>query len=422
MIPLAEQLRPLTLKDVTGQDHLFGEKGWLSLTISSGRPLSFILWGPPGSGKTTIARLYAKAFDRPFVFFSAVKDSTSEIRKVIEDRTKNPLFSQQPILFVDEIHRFNKAQQDLFLPLVENGTIVLIGATTENPSISLNNALISRLRILELKCLSEKALRNILSRYEEKYPPLPLTEEAKNHLLLASGGDGRALLNAIENLQNLPSSPLLKPEELPSLIQKKPALYDAHGDGHYNLISALHKCVRGSDPDAALYYLARMLDGGESPHFIARRIVRMATEDIGLADPQALEIALQAWQAYEKLGSPEGELALAQAIVYLALAPKSNAIYTAFKRAKEYAKSSSHLSPPKTILNAPTATMKELGYGKGYQYDHDLRHSFSGQHYFPDDLPREQFYTPRQAGFEREMHKRREYFDKLREEIKLNSN
>ena len=317
-------------------------------------------------------------------------------------------------MFIDEIHRFNKSQQDAFLPYLEDGTIVLIGATTENPSFSINNALLSRLRVLTLNSLDQPALHKILSQYESKFGPIPLTDEAKTALVQMSQGDGRHLLNLIENIQNFPSKELLNLEDLSRLLQKRTALYDKSDDGHYNLISALHKSVRGSDPDASLYWLARMLEGGEDPQFISRRLIRMASEDIGLADPNALEVALNAWRTFEQLGAPEGELALAEAVVYLALAPKSNALYTAFGAAKELAKQTSQLPPPKIILNSPTALMKQIGYGQGYVYDHDTKEGFSGQNYFPDDLERPSFYQPIERGFEREMKKRMEYFSRLR--------
>lgn len=382
--PLAEQLRPKSLDEVAGQPHLLAAEGWIRRSVREGRPLSILLWGPPGCGKTTLARLYAQAFNGRFVPFSAVFNGIADLKKVIQDAKAYPLLQQQTILFVDEIHRFNKSQQDAFLPFLEDGTIVLIGATTENPSFALNNALLSRLRVLTLNFLDEEALASILDRVEKKTKQLPLTPEARIALIRMSQGDGRHLLNMVETL--LTEEETIDIEKLTKLIQRRAALYDKGDDGHYNLISALHKAVRGSDPDASLYWLARMLEGGEDPQFIGRRLVRMAVEDIGLSDPQALELCLNAWRAYDQLGSPEGELALAQAVVYLALAPKSNAIYTAFKSAQKLAKETTHLSPPKTILNAPTGLMKEIGYGKGYQYDHDAPHAFSGQNYFPDGV------------------------------------
>ncbi|MBY0528691.1 MAG: replication-associated recombination protein A [Rhabdochlamydiaceae bacterium] len=413
--PLSEKLRPKSLSEVVGQDHLLGQEGLITRIVRGGKPLSLLLFGPPGCGKTTLARLYAQAFRARFVPLSAVFHGTSELKKLIQETQAHPLFNQQLILFIDEIHRFNKAQQDLFLPFVEDGTIVLVGATTENPSFSLNSALLSRLRVLTLQHLNEEALKQILARFETVHSKLPITEEGREYLIHLAQGDGRHLLNLIENLFStaLPDEQL-DLAKMQNLLQKRPALYDKTGEGHYNLISALHKSVRGSDPDAALYWLARMFQGGEDPQFLCRRIVRMATEDIGLADPQAIHVALDAWRAYDQLGSPEGELAIAQAIVYLALSPKSNAIYTAFKTATDLAKKTSHLAPPKTILNAPTGLMKELGYGKDYQYDHDTPQGFSGQNYFPDELERPEFYEPVERGFEREMKKRLEYFSNLR--------
>ncbi|MCB1071844.1 MAG: replication-associated recombination protein A [Chlamydiia bacterium] len=413
MTPLAEQLRPQSFDEVVGQESLVGEKGLLSKIIEKGKPLSILLWGPPGCGKTTIARLYAKAFDRPFFSFTGVMNGIAEIKKAIQEAKSRPLIHGNPILFIDEIHRFNKAQQDIFLPNIENGTIVLIGATTENPSFAINNALLSRLRVLSLENLSPEALLKIINRFEAISGKIYLTNDAKNALIGFSHGDGRHLLNALENLQTLHEGEV-DLESLCKLTLKKPAGYDRHDDYHYNLISALHKSVRGSDPDAALYYFARMLQGGEDPNFLARRLVRMAVEDVGLADPEALQVSLNAWQTYERLGSPEGELALAQAVLYLALAPKSNAAYSALKKAQKSAEETSHLNPPKTILNAPTKLMKQEGYGKGYQYDHEFPHAFSGQNYFPDEMKRPSFYNPVPRGFEREMEKRLVFFKNLR--------
>lgn len=412
MVPLAEKLRPAHLDEVVGQFHLVGESGWITRTVKGGNPLSILLWGPPGCGKTTIARLYAKAFDGHFINFSAVLHGTAELKKTILDAKKSPLFQRRLIIFIDEIHRFNKAQQDALLPFVEDGTITLIGATTENPSFSLNNALLSRMRTLVLNPLTEEDLATLLNRYEGN---LPLTEEARMRLLEMAQGDGRHLINMLENLTQAPSSPLVDVDALAEWVQKRPALYDKGDEGHYNLISALHKAVRASDPDASLYWLVRMFEGGEDPQFIARRLVRMASEDVALADPQALQVALDAWRAYDQLGSPEGELALAQATLYLALAPKSNATYVAFKKATALAKETGQLNPPKISLNAPTKLMKGLGYGKGYKYDHDEENAFSGQSHFPDELgERPSFYTPVQRGFEREMQKRLAYFEKMR--------
>jgi len=418
-IPLAERLRPTSLEEIIGQEHLLGPEGFISNIVRSGTPLSILLWGPPGCGKTTLARLYAQAFQAKLIPLSAIFTGAADLKKIIQEIESQPLFAQQTILFVDEIHRFNKAQQDIFLPFLEKGTLLLVGATTENPSFSLNDALLSRLRVLTVKSLDEEGLEQIITRFESKMGPLPLTEEARRLLIEFAQGDARHLLNMIENITQ-GSKPKEKIDEarLLTLVQRRSALYDKHADGHYNLISALHKAVRGSDPDASLYWLARMLEGGEDPQFIARRIVRMATEDVGLADPQALTLALNAWRAFDQLGAPEGELALAEAVVYLALSPKSNAIYTAFGKAKELAKKTSQLSPPKTILNAPTSLMKEEGYGKGYLYDHDRPLAFSGQDYFPEELERPLLYQPKPYGFEREMEKRIAYFNQLREDLK----
>jgi putative ATPase len=414
--PLAEILRPQTLQEVLGQDHLLGEQGIITRAIRAQTPLSIILWGSPGCGKTSIARLYAKAFQLPFTSMSAIFSGVADLRKIIKETQDNPLFGSSTVLFVDEIHRFNKAQQDAFLPFIENGTLILVGATVENPSFYLNAALLSRVRVLPLYPLDSQALEQLLQRYEKRFQPLPLTAEARELLIRWAQGDGRYLCNLIENLRPLPSH-LLNEKDLQQILQKKAALFDKQGDQHYNLISALHKSVRGSDPDAALYWLARLLEGGEQPLFIARRAIRMAIEDIGLADPQALPLAIAAKDAYEMLGSPEGELALAEIIVYLALAPKSYSLYRGFGEARQQASQSTHLSPPAIILNAPTATMKNLGYGKDYIYDHDLPQAFSGQNYFPSSLPRYSFYQPVERGFERELKKRLDYFDKLRKDL-----
>lgn len=417
-IPLAERLRPATLQEVEGQDHLLGHEGFISKIVQNGTPFSILLWGPPGCGKTTLARLYAQAFNTRLTTLSAIFTGSADLKKIIHDIEEQPLFKQQAILFVDEIHRFNKAQQDIFLPFLEKGTIILIGATTENPSFALNDALLSRLRVLTVKPLDLAGLEKIVVRFEAKVHPLHLTENARRLLLEFAQGDARHLLNMIENIiHGSKKGEAVDEPRLMALVQRRSALYDKHADGHFNLISALHKSVRGSDPDASLYWLARILEGGEDPQFIARRLVRMATEDIGLADPQALTVTLDAWRAFDHLGHPEGELALAEAVVYLALSPKSNAIYTAFDQAKELAKKTSHLNPPKTILNAPTRLMKEIGYGKGYQYDHETPLSFSGQDYFPEGVERHEFYQPKAHGFEREMLKRVDYFNKLREKL-----
>lgn len=415
-VPLAEQLRPSAIEEIVGQEHLVGINGFITAIIKAKKPLSIILWGPPGCGKTSIARLYAKAFDMRFESISAIFSGISDLKKLIKDTEDNPLFGRNVLLFVDEIHRFNKAQQDAFLPFIESGKIVLVGATAENPSFYLNNALLSRVRVLKLNALDETALDSLLRRYEQQFGPLPLTPEARTLLTQHAQGDGRYLLNLVENLHALPIDHPLDSEALAPLLQKRAALFDRGGDQHYNLISALHKSVRGSDPDAALYWFCRMLEGGEEPLFIARRLIRMASEDIGLADPQALGLAVAARDAYEMLGSPEGELALAQIVVHLALAPKSNAVYKAYNQARECASRTTHFDPPAIILNAPTKLMKDSGYGKGYQYDHDTPLGFSGQNYFPPAMGRESFYQPVERGFEREMKKRLTYFEKLRQQ------
>ena len=412
-IPLYEKLRPQKLCDVAGQEHLVGNFGYITFLIKNKTPASLLLFGPPGSGKTTIARLYAEAFNLPFLSFSGVFQSSADLKKLLKEGRQTPLFHRQMLLFVDEIHRFNRAQQDIFLPFLEDGSIILIGATTENPSFVINSALLSRLRTLHLSSLDNTALLAILARFEKEQGMLPLTEEGKKWLIGAAQGDARHLMNCIETLLQLEGGPH-GPDALKRFLQTRSPLYDRDREGHYNLISALHKSIRGSDPDAALYWLCRMFVGGEDPLFICRRLIRCASEDIGLADPQALPLAIAAFQAYEMLGSPEGELSIAQIVIYLALAPKSNAAYTAFGKARASAEKSGHLDPPKIILNAPTVLMKEMEYGAGYVYDHDTPNGFSGQFYFPEAMAREAYYIPQQRGFEREMKKRLEYFQKLR--------
>lgn len=412
--PLADSMRPRHLSEVVGQEHLTGERGLLSRLIAQKRPLSLLFWGPPGCGKTTLARLYAQAFDLTVRSLSAVMCGVKEIRQVIDEVKGNPLFNRGCVLFVDEIHRFNKSQQDAFLPYIEDGTLLLIGATTENPSFYLNDALLSRLQVVPCHSLQKEALKELLCRYEKSCGSLPIPQEGHELLIDYAQGDGRYLFNLVETLRSLSPSTSMTVQELEHLLQRRAALSDRKGDQHYQLISALHKSIRGSDPDAALYWLARMLKGGEDPLFLARRLLRMASEDIGLADPQALALCIAARDTYQMLGSPEGDLALAQAAVYLALSPKSNAIYKGFQEALSVAEKTSSLAPPKTIINAPHSLMKQLNYGKGYIYDHDTPDGFSGQNYFPEGMEPPSFYHPFERGFEREMSKRLDYFSRLR--------
>ena len=415
--PLADRLRPRRIDDIVGQDHLVGPSGTLRRMVESGHLSSMILWGPPGCGKTTLARILADHTELHFEPLSAIFSGVGDLRKVFDSARLRRQQGRGTLLFVDEIHRFNKAQQDAFLPVVEDGTVTLIGATTENPSFELNAALLSRCQVMVLKRLDDAAIDVLLARAEEEAGhALPLDPDARSALKAMADGDGRYALTMAEQI--LTQDHVLDTNELSTLVNRRAPLYDKSDDGHYNLISALHKSVRGSDADAALYWFCRMLDGGEDPRFIARRMARMAVEDIGLADPQAMTITLSAWDMYERLGSPEGELALGEALVYLATAPKSNGVYAAYNTAKAVAKQTGSLMPPAHILNAPTSMMKNLGYGKGYAYDHDTPEGFSGQNYFPDGMAREQFYTPVERGFEREIKKRLDYWAGLRQKRK----
>jgi putative ATPase len=413
--PLADRLRPTRLADVVGQEKVLSRDGPLGAMLAAGSLSSLILWGPPGVGKTTIARLLADETDHAFVQISAIFSGVPELRKVFETAKIRRQNGQGTLLFVDEIHRFNKAQQDGFLPHMEDGTILLVGATTENPSFELNAALLSRAQVIVLERLGLADLERLAQRAEQELGrALPLKGEAREALLEMADGDGRALINLIEQISAWKVDTPLTRDQLSQRLMRRAAKYDKSGDEHYNLISALHKSVRGSDPDAALYWFARMLEGGEDPRFLARRITRMAVEDIGLADPQAQDVCLQGWQTYERLGSPEGELALAQAVVYLALAPKSNAVYVAYKAARAAARDTGSHPPPRHILNAPTRMMKDMGFGAGYAYDHDAEDGFSGQDYFPEGMKRPVWYLPPERGFERELKKRLDYFAKLR--------
>jgi len=415
--PLADRLRPQRLGDVLGQDHLLGPDGPIGRMVAARRLASMILWGPPGSGKTTIARLLAEGTGLAFEPLSAVFSGVADLRKVFERAGERRGAGEGTLLFVDEIHRFNRAQQDGFLPFVESGTVILVGATTENPSFELNAALLSRCQVFVLRRLSDEALEALLGRAEAlEGRALPLDANARTALRAMSDGDGRYVLNLAEELFALPAGAKpLDTAALAAAVQRRAPLYDKAQEGHYNLISALHKSLRGSDVDAALYWLARMLAGGEDPLYIARRLVRFASEDIGLADPQALVQALAGWDTYERLGSPEGELTIAQVVIYLATAPKSNATYVALGAAMRAARETGSLMPPMHILNAPTRLMQELGYAKGYVYDHSTEEGFSGQNYFPDGMERESFYQPAERGFERDIAKRLEYWKKLRE-------
>ena len=414
--PLADRLRPRALDEVIGQDHLTGPEGAIGRMVAAGKLSSMVLWGPPGTGKTSIARLLADAVGMRFVAISAVFSGVADLKKAFAEADKAARAGQRTLLFVDEIHRFNRAQQDGFLPYVERGTVTLVGATTENPSFELNAALLSRAQVLILHRLDAEALAKLLTRAEDLEGPLPLTGEARTALIASADGDGRFLLNQAETLYNAQIGEPLGPQELGQFLQRRVAVYDKDREGHYNLISALHKSVRGSDPQAALYYLARMLVAGEEPLYVLRRLVRMAVEDIGLADPDALHQCLAAKEAYEFLGSPEGELAIAQACLYVATAPKSNAAYKAQKAAWKSARETGSLVPPQNILNAPTKLMKDIGYGKGYSYDHDADEGFSGDDYWPEEMEPQTYYEPVERGFERKVRERIAYWNRLREE------
>jgi putative ATPase len=415
--PLADRLRPKRLEEVVGQQHLLAADAPIGRMVASGHISSMILWGPPGCGKTTLARLLAEHTSLHFEPLSAVFSGVADLRKIFEVARSRRMAGQGTLLFIDEIHRFNRAQQDGFLPYVEDGTVILVGATTENPSFELNGALLSRCQVFVLNRLDDASMEQIMGRAEAaEGRPLPLDAEARRALRAMADGDGRYLLNMAEELLRLPPGPKLDTAGLAAAVQRRAPLYDKAQEGHYNLISALHKSLRGSDTDAALYWLARMLAGGEDPRYIARRLVRFAVEDIGLADPDALPQSIAAWEAFERLGSPEGELAIAQCVVYLGTAPKSNAAYRAFSAARSAAEETGSLMPPKHILNAPTRLMKQLGYSKGYEYDHDAPEAFSGQNYFPDGMARQEFYRPVERGFEREIRKRLDYWSKLRAE------
>lgn len=414
--PLADRLRPQQLEDVVGQAHLLGPEGALTRMLERGSLASLILWGGPGVGKTTIARLLAQAAGLKFVQLSAVFSGVADLKKAFENARRQAEAGGGTLLFVDEIHRFNRAQQDGFLPVVEDGTVVLVGATTENPSFALNSALLSRCQVMVLNRLDDPACEALLVRAEEETGrPLPLTEDGRVTLRAMADGDGRYLLNMVEQLLSLKTEKPLDAQALSRLLAKRAILYDRDREEHYNLISALHKSMRGSDPDAALYWFVRMLEGGEDPRYLARRMTRFAAEDIGMADPHALPLAVAAWETYERLGSPEGELALAQLVVHLATAPKSNAVYKAYGAARRAAKATGSLMPPAHILNAPTKLMQDIGYGKGYQYDHDAEEGFSGQNYFPDGMRRQNFYNPTGRGYEREVRHRLEMWSRLRD-------
>jgi len=414
--PLADRMRPSDISEIVGQDELLGEGAPLRRMIDSGKLSSFILWGPPGCGKTTLARILANRTNLRFTALSAVFSGVADLRKAFDEAAKYHRYGEGTLLFVDEIHRFNRAQQDGFLPFVENGTVILVGATTENPSFELNSALLSRCKVFVLKPLSSDALEKLITRAEDlQKRPLPVTPEARNTLIELADDDGRYFINLLETVYDLTGmNEILDTDALLKVVQKRSPIYDKDREGHYNLISALHKSLRGSDTDAALYWAARMIDAGEDPAYLLRRLTRFASEDVGLADPMALQLAIAAWESYDRLGTPEGELAIAQLIIYLGTAPKSNAAEVAWYAAKKTAKENASLTPPAHILNAPTKMMKDLGYGKGYIYDHDTPEGFSGQNYFPEAMGRKKFYKPVERGFEREIARRLAYWENLR--------